>query len=334
MSLLRDLRFARAVSRGGPFNVLVQVTNRCNMTCSFCDFWPNGARPEEELTVSDYERLSEGLSAYGAMLVSVEGGEPTVRPDLPGIIGALARHHLTALFTNGWRMTPELARSLWASGLTHCSVSIDYADPQKHDRARGVAGATERAWQAVELLRDTAPRGGRQVHVMTIVMRDNLEEIPELVRRTAEHRVGQQLTLLSVDGDRRGERTDKRLPAPGAGERLHALWRQNGHVRFLGEYFARVDDFLAGRPLPTCQAGIAGFNVDHLGNVSPCIERIGEAVGNVREHAVSELVHRLRQRRAELEACQRCFTACRGIQQALSAPTLATWRDLALRTRA
>lgn len=334
MSGLRDLAFAATVVRKRPFNVLVQVTNRCNMTCGFCDFWPNGARPEDELTAADYVRLSDGLARIGAMLVSVEGGEPTVRPDLAEIVAALARHHLTALFTNGWRMTPALARSLWDAGLTHCSVSIDYADAAQHDAARGVVGAADKAWQAVATLRDSAPRGGRQVHVMTIIMHDNVDDIPRLAERAARMGVGQQLTLLSVGGDRRGAGSDKRLPPVGAGAALHAHWRAHREVRFLGDYFARIDDFLAGRPMPTCRAGLAGFNVDHLGNVSPCIERIGETVGNVRDTDVSELVRRMANDRAELDACQRCWTACRGIQQALSSPTLATWRDLSVRTRA
>jgi MoaA/NifB/PqqE/SkfB family radical SAM enzyme len=329
-NLSQDLGFARAVWRGGPFNVLVQVTNRCNMTCSFCAFWPNGAPPEQELTVSDYERLSEQLAEHGSMLVSVEGGEPTLRPDLPDIVRALSRHHLTALFTNGWRMTPSLARSLWDAGLTHCSVSIDYADPSRHDAARGVNGATERAWQAIATLRDTSPRGGRNVHVMTILMHDNVDELEPLLQKTAELGVGQQITLLATDGDRRGG-SDKHLPPVGTGARVLALWKRYPHLRFLSEYFAKLDDFLAERPMPVCRAGIAGFNVDHLGNVSPCIERIGEPAGNLRESSLAELLPKLR--RPELETCQRCFTACRGFQQALSSPTLATWRDLALRTR-
>ncbi|MCA9494871.1 MAG: radical SAM protein [Myxococcales bacterium] len=332
--LRRDLGFARSVATGRPFNVLLQVTNRCNMTCSFCDFWPNGARPEDELTVEDFARLSDGLAERGRVLFSIEGGEPTGRPDLPDIVRVLARHHLTALFTNGWRMTPDLARSLWDAGLTHASVSIDYATAARHDEARGVQGASERAWRALELLRDSSPAGDRRVHVMTVVMHDNVEELPALLERTAALGVGHQLTLLSVDGDRRGGEGTKRPPPEGTGALLLDLWRRHGHLRFLREYFERMDDFLGGRAMPRCNAGSAGFNVDHLGELSPCIERIGEPVGNLRRDPLPVLLERLAARRDELASCQRCWTACRGFQQALSSPTLRTWQDLALRTRA
>ena len=50
----KDAEFALGILRKRPFQVLVQVTNRCNMKCSFCDFWPNGVAPEQELSLDDY----------------------------------------------------------------------------------------------------------------------------------------------------------------------------------------------------------------------------------------------------------------------------------------
>jgi len=54
--LRRNLSFALGVLRAKPFNVLLQVTNRCNMRCAFCTFWSKPAPPEEELTLADYYR--------------------------------------------------------------------------------------------------------------------------------------------------------------------------------------------------------------------------------------------------------------------------------------
>ena len=45
--LKKDLSFALGLLQKKPFQVLVQVTNRCNMRCSFCDFWPNTAAKTE-----------------------------------------------------------------------------------------------------------------------------------------------------------------------------------------------------------------------------------------------------------------------------------------------
>ena len=147
---LRDARFALGLVRRRPFHCLIQVTNRCNMTCGFCDFWPNGVPAKDELSLADYQRVADELSGLGHFLLSIEGGEPLLRPDLVDIVGVFSRRHITVLYTNGWHVTPAIAQALFAAGLAQVGVSIDFVDPARHDAQRGLAGATQRAWRAVE----------------------------------------------------------------------------------------------------------------------------------------------------------------------------------------
>jgi radical SAM protein with 4Fe4S-binding SPASM domain len=330
--LVRDLEFARGVLLRRPFSLLLQVTNRCNMTCSFCDFWPNGVAPAQELSLADLRRVADELAQLGCALVSIEGGEPCVRPDLVEIVRAFSARHLSVLYTNGWYVTPALARELFGAGLLQVGVSIDYPD-ERHDRRRGLPGARARAWAAVEALRDAAPHAGRQVHVITVLMRDNERDLEALLRESSAHGVGHVVTLLSDKGYRRGKQSGE-LPDAGVGARLLELWRRYPHWRFFREYVERVDDFLGGGPMPRCGAGTQSFNVDHVGNVSVCIERIDRPVGNVRGDSLLELHARLQQQRAEVAACQECWTACRGFAQALrDGGSPRGWLDLALRMR-
>ena len=330
--LRREAAFAGSVLARRPFDVLLQVTNRCNMKCSFCDFWPHGA-PQEELSTEELARVAEELSSLGRCLVSIEGGEPFVRPDLVDIVRAFSHEHLTVLYTNGWYVTEENARALFAAGLTQVGVSIDYPDA-RHDAKRRMPGASHRAWRAVDLLRTAAPHGGKQVHVITVLMRDNQDDLEALMQQSARHGVGHVVTLLSTRGYRRGHSTEDALPEAGVGRRLLPLWDRSPHWRFFREYLERLDDFLEGGSLPTCHAGRQGFNIDHVGNVAVCIERIGEAVGNVREASLIELHRLLLAREDEVARCQDCWTACRGFSQLLgNGGRLASWRDLGLRMR-
>ena len=89
---------------------------------------------------------------------------------------------------------------MWDAGLAHANVSIDYPDAERHDGKRRLAGATDRAWHAVDILRDAAPRGGKQVHVMTVLMEDNWRDLEALLQQSAAHGVGHQVTLLSISG--------------------------------------------------------------------------------------------------------------------------------------
>lgn len=344
-SLVRDTRFTTGLLMKKPFSLLVQVTNRCNMKCSFCDFWTNPAPKKEELTVADFERVANELAAIGCFAVSIEGGEPFARPDLPDIVRAFSKKHVTMLFTNGWYVTRDNARELWDAGLTHASVSIDYPDAARHDDKRGVVGTTERAWRAIELFRDTAPRRGKQVNVMTVLMEDNWKDFGALLDMSEARDVGHQVTLISVAGYRRGKGSD-RLPPREAAAELKRLFDRAPHLRFFGSYFETMDDFLksqsatsseakaAKAKLPTCTAGAQSLNIDHVGNVSACIERIGEPVGNVKNDSAARLLEKLESTRGVVAKCQDCWTACRGFQQALGdGASIAAMTDLGTRMR-
>jgi len=312
----RDLAFSAGLLKKQPFSCLLQVTNRCNMECSFCDFWPN-PDPKRELTTDEYRRVSRELSELGTFLVSIEGGEPFLRKDLPEIVAAFAEHHIPALFTNGWFVTKDNAKRLFDSGLVHASVSIDYPDAERHDGKRRLAGTTSRAWQAVDILRDAAPRGGKQVHVMSVLMDSNWRDMDALFSQSAAHGVGHQVTLISVSGFRRGKEGPDRLPPPESSEHLTKLWEKHKHVRFFREYFDRMGAFLTGGEMPTCHAGVQQMNIDHIGNVSPCIEHIDRIAGNVRDASLSEIHRRLVAGADESRRCQDCWTACRGMVQSI-----------------
>ncbi len=332
--LRRDARLTTGILRGRPFDVLLQITNRCNMQCSFCDFWPNPAPKGDELTVADFERIAAELSELGTFIVSIEGGEPFIRKDLVDIVRVLSKDHVTALFTSGWFTTEENARQLWEAGLTHASVSIDFSDPARHDEKRKLPGTTRRAWRAVDLLRETAPRGGRQVNVMSVLMNSNWHDMESLFLQSRAHDVGHQVTLLSTGGTRRAAGEDDLLPPLGVAAHMTALFDKYEHVRFFREYFERIDAFVSGGPMPTCHAGRQAFNIDHVGNVASCIERIGQPVGNVRDASVVELHRRLENDQRQVSTCQLCWTACRGIADALgNGGSMSNLVDLSRRTR-
>ncbi|MGE0489179.1 MAG: radical SAM/SPASM domain-containing protein [Vulcanimicrobiota bacterium] len=330
---LRDLRFALGVLFNRPFNCLLQVTNRCNMKCSFCDFWPNTDR-DHELSLDHYRRLASELGQLGNFLISIEGGEPFVRQDLVEIVGAFSDQHIPTLFTNGWYVTAENARALFEAGLGTCCISIDYPDPERHDAKRCLPGAFERAWQAVDRLRAAAPRGGKQVAVMSVVMEDNWRDLEALLELSHAHGVGHQFTLLSTGGFRRGRSQLDQLPGPEAAEALLKWWRRYPHLRYFGDYFRDMHAFLGDGELPTCRAGVQSFNIDHVGNVAACIERIDTVYGNVKDEALGVIHARMVADRQPIEGCQQCWTACRGMAQALGQRgRLTGWRDLATRLR-
>jgi len=73
-------------------------------------------------------------------MISLAGGEPFIRHDMIEIVSALAEQHFPFVTTNGWCITPELARQVFAAGLGGVSVSMQYPDEGKDDPKRGMPG--------------------------------------------------------------------------------------------------------------------------------------------------------------------------------------------------
>lgn len=306
-----------------PILCIVQVSNRCNLTCGFCSFWQNPAPREHELTTEDFDVISSKLAEAGSMIISLEGGEPLLRRDIGSIVRAFARHHHPILFTNGWPVTESLAGELWSAGLTQVGVSIDYPDAARHDARRGRAGTFEAALRALEIFRTTAPQGRRQVCVMTVLMHDNHSEMESLLELSARQGVNHQITLLSASGTGR-----QRSAPPGAGASLVALKQRHPHfVTFTG-YLEAADTYLAGNPRTPCWAGERFLNVDHLGEVAPCIWKLHLSAGNLRRDPWSVIAERLADLR-EPETCRACYTSCRGFVEEMSGwPRRRSWREL------
>jgi len=337
-----EIRFANTIVMRKPFQCLLQVTNRCNMRCRFCDFWPNHVSRKEELTIEDYRKLSKDLSRYGSLLMSIEGGEPMVRDDLAELIEIFAEHHLPILFTNGWYVNDELAKLFFANGLHQVGVSIDFSTAQKHDGFRGVSGAFDKAVAAVEMFKRYAPRKGAQVHVISVLMRDNEDDIEGLLKLSASLGVGHQLTLLSNNGYRRTESVA--LPERLSADYLLTLRKRYTHLRTFSDYLRHIETFLHHQTenrvdnsvvdLPSCSAGLQSFNIDHIGNVSACIEKIDKSVGNIKSDSIFECVQRL-SNLDQVRGCQDCWTLCRGMTQSFrQSGNWRSWKDLLLRRQA
>jgi MoaA/NifB/PqqE/SkfB family radical SAM enzyme len=250
---VRGARLLEGFVREKPIHCIVQVSNKCNLSCGFCSFWERPAKKKDEMTLADFETISSKLAEGGAMIISIEGGEPTLRRDIVDIVRAFARYHHPIMFTNGWRIEVPLARALWDAGLTEIGVSLDYANPTQHDAHRGLPGTFDAALRAVEILRDTAPRGGRQMVMISVVMHDNVEQLEDLLKISRSLGVSHQMTLVSTGGDGRHDRA-QHAPLHGIGKRLLELKQKYPHFVTFSGYLEAIDRFLVGDVRTPCWA--------------------------------------------------------------------------------
>ncbi|MEK7476001.1 MAG: hypothetical protein AAB152_10270 [Candidatus Coatesbacteria bacterium] len=80
-----------------------------------------------------------------------------------------SRDNFAAMICNGWFVTPEIAKALFSAGMYEISISVDYADPAKHDAQRACPGAFDRAIRALRLLNEARVDPEQRVHMISVV---------------------------------------------------------------------------------------------------------------------------------------------------------------------
>jgi MoaA/NifB/PqqE/SkfB family radical SAM enzyme len=316
IDLLRDpakkARYLRSYVLRRLMHVNLQLLYTCNFRCQICDFWKEPYHTYPRLSAEQVRQISAKLAEVGPQIVSIGGGEPLLHPEINEVVRALAEHHFPVMICNGWFVTEERARALWEAGMLEISVSCDYRDPERHDRQRGVPGAHARALAALSALHRTRTRADQRVHMISVVMGDNLDDIEPLILLCRELGITYLVTLYC---DARGTK-ERRQPSFDVSARLLELKRRYPEFVVIGGYVARFSEALRDGGIGDCACGRNLCNIDSQGNVSLCIDRTDEPVANILNQPVSLVLERLAARHRE-NSCRACWTSCRGVLETL-----------------
>ncbi len=115
----------------------VSLTDKCNLRCVYCMPEQMVFRPNEELLTDDeFVIVLRAADMLGFDKYRLTGGEPTVRPNLAGIVREIAQLPGTreiTMTTNGLKLA-KLAQPLRDAGLRRVNVSLDSLDEAKFHR--------------------------------------------------------------------------------------------------------------------------------------------------------------------------------------------------------
>ncbi len=303
----KAIRFSSSFLQKQLVHLHMQVLYNCNFRCKICHFWENTDDRPKRMTLENARIIATKLDQLGPLMICLTGGEPLVHKNLPDIVQLLSKNNYLSLVTNGWLMTPEKARALFASGIQHVAVSLDYADPKKHDGLRGKAGAYHRAVNALRTLQENRTSAYQRVHMITVVMDDNLEEIEPLI--VLANKLGITY-LVNMYSSCRGKKENKTVG--DVSEHLMGLRRKYRNFISTSGYLAQFSQAARSQEgIKPCYAGKNLFNIDSQGNVGLCLDRLKEPVGNILSEDVTSLKNKLLNEFTHNE-CGDCWTSCRG----------------------
>lgn len=297
-----------------PFLIVWNFTNACNLRCKHC-YQSAGPSPgPEELSLDEKSMVLEQIDEMGIPVIALSGGEPTIHPDFLRIVEEGARRGIyMAVATNGIRFADEdFARQAIRAGLRYVEVSLDSADPRKHDEFRGVKGAWEKA---VKGIKNVVKLGEGKVStgIATTITRLNMDEIQSMVRLSEELGVtrlvffnfiptgrGREVRELDLSPEER-EETLKQIYRESVRSRVQVVstapqlarisWQMSSGEDVLPTHFTipkskairAVAEFIGG-----CGAGRIYMAVQPDGTVTPCVF-LPIPVGSLRRDKLKEI---------------------------------------------
>jgi len=172
-----------------PYQVYIEVTNRCNSLCASCPltydhFLP--FEPKHHLTWPQFRRIVDQLPRIErTVLHGIR--EPLLNPQLPRFVAHLKERGAHVLFnTNAVLLDERRGDALCEAGLDELRVSLDALTPALYKQLRGI----DKLPQILANLRAFVARHGGQtrprVSLWLVGMRENVQHLPDLVRLAAE----------------------------------------------------------------------------------------------------------------------------------------------------
>lgn len=171
-----------------PTYVQIEPVGQCNLRCQMCSIqFRQDGPPYGPPAFMDFEAFTRMLDQFVTVReLHLQGlGEPMMHPRFFDMVAyAVAKGIRVSTNSNLTLLNERRALRCVTSGLDCLHVSLDGATPETYERIR-VRAHYDRVVANLERLLATRKRLGSEhprVHLVMVVMRQNLHELPQVVR--------------------------------------------------------------------------------------------------------------------------------------------------------
>jgi len=270
-----------------PTRVHFSCTNACNFRCRHC-YASSGNPYAGELTTQEVHRLIDELADMGCFHLSLGGGEPLVRADLPEIIRKANRRGVAVrIATNAAAATEDVVRALRGLKIDTFKVSFEGSSESVYDAVRGEAGAFRAAVRGIENLKLLAV----PIELHRVFMKGNTGDLESLVAWANDHALSKLILETVMPVGRAAEHAGLTLSE----EETNHLWQQASALQATSRCPIEMphrDPFTSRRLFKNvgCECGNMVCHVDPIGNVAATgMARAQAPAGNLRRNSLREI---------------------------------------------
>lgn len=325
-----------ALKKGQLLTAELELSRVCDLRCIYC-YASSGEKLPDELSYDEVKDAVVQCKNLGARkIIVLGGGEPMLYPRIMEVIRYIHGLGLKIeLFTNGTRITPEIAAEFYKLKVEPV-IKFNSLNPQTQDLLAG----KKNSYQAIRkgmnnLLAAGYDDGSLPIGAQTIICQQNYDELSEMWRWLRSRKMIPYFETITDQG-RAKDNGGLAVSPQKAGKLFVELSRID-----------RGEFGIEWKPKPpvaafTCKRHLYSCTITTTGDVLPC-PGVDIAAGNIRTAALAEIIaesnvfQNLRNIRKTIKgACKSCDLSsecygCRGMAHHVNGDYLSSdplcWRN-------
>ncbi|MFC1710911.1 radical SAM protein [Nanoarchaeota archaeon] len=283
--------------------VLWNLTNECNLNCSYC-YQDAGKCKGYELSLDKKLSLVDEFSEAGVWAMSFGGGEPLLRKrELYNIAKYASNKGISSyVMTNGTLLDKGTVRELKENGVERVSISLDTAKKEIHDYYSGKKGSWKKALEGIL----NSKEGNLNIKISATITQRNFSEL-ENYFQLGKYLGVDEIDFTAVLPMGRGRNIADECLNPEqmkSALRLAAKYSLNGSNVVMStnpEFVPYLRDCLEEKEKSKppnysnldcgigCMAGVGWCAIQPDGLVTPCVLMPDLVVGDVKKESFSEI---------------------------------------------
>ncbi|MCU0666218.1 MAG: radical SAM protein [Candidatus Omnitrophica bacterium] len=169
-----------------PLTVHINVTNTCNLKCSYC-YGTYDKRDTKDFTTEQLLALIDELKSLGTKIINLGAGEPLMRKDIEQVIDYIRKNGIECHMNTNGHLVPQRLSAV--KKLNTLCISLD-GDEQSHDLYKG-KGSYRKVIEAIDL----AKKNNINVHTSTMISKYNVHAIEHILDLAKEKKFFVQFLL-------------------------------------------------------------------------------------------------------------------------------------------
>lgn len=158
-----------------PINGVLELTQRCNLSCRHCYCVPD--RIKEDMDFKQICAVLDELNDAGCLWLLITGGEPLLRHDFLDIyMYAKQKGFIISVFTNGTLISNEIVNCFKKYPPFVIEISLYGAIAQTYEKVTGVEGSFKRCMHGINMLHNTQI----PFKLKTTITKDNVSELKHM----------------------------------------------------------------------------------------------------------------------------------------------------------